>query len=134
MTRRQYEALHRAHVRLTFDSTATVAVVVHRSVDETLPSVWTGVVELAGPVVSLRGDTLIIEPHYILKTQTSSSGDVQVVRFSDMRVLPALVFIPAGSGFRLELPGDKRRRGPSVASIIVFGLIALDLYIRWPRG
>lgn len=118
--------------RLRFDS-ATTVVVMHRSVDEAVSSVWTGVVELGGTVESLRNDTLIIQPFYILRTRTTSSGDIQIVRINNARVLPDLVFIPAGPGFRVDSPSDTRRKGPSLASIVVLGLIALDLYIRWPR-
>ena len=133
MTRRQLEARKESHQRLTFDSATTVLVLMNRSVDEAASIVWTGVLELGGPVETVRGDTLIIEPHYILRRITTLSGEVRVVRFSDMRVLPALVFIPAGSAFHL-VPPKAKRRGPSIASMVVFGLVALDLYIRWPRG
>ena len=133
MTRRQLEAQRQSYRRLRFNSATDVVVVMHRSVDEAESSVWTGVVELGGPVESLRGDTLIIEPYYVLKTQTTSSGDIRIVRLNNKRVLPDLVFIPAGPGFRVDSPSDTRRKGPSLASIVVFGLIALDLYIRWPR-
>src|SRR5690349_21707261 len=75
---------------LRFDSATAVIVVMHRSVDEGVSSVWTGVVELGGSVESLRGDTLIIEPYYILQTQTTSSGDIHIVRFNNKRVLPDL--------------------------------------------
>ena len=120
--------------RLRFDSATTVAVVMHRSVDEAVSTTWAGVVELGGTVESLRSDTLIIQPFYILKTRTTSSGDIQIVRINNMRALPDLVFIPAGPGFRVDSPSDTRPKGPSLTSIVVLGLIALDLYIKRPRG
>lgn len=132
MTRRQLEAKKESYRRLRFNSATTVVVVMHRSVDEAVPSVWTGVVELGGPVESLRGDTLIIQPYYILKTQPTSSGDTQIVRINNARVLPDLVFIPAGPGFRVDSPSDTRRRGPSVGPILfIAGMLLYMRFYRW---
>jgi len=133
MTRRPLET-RRSYQRLKFDSATTVVVMMNRSADDPVSSVWTGVLELGGLVETVRGDTLIIEPNYILRVVAASSGDTRVVRFSDMRVLPDLVFIPAEPGFRLVSPIEHRRKGPSISSIVIFGLIALDMYVRWPRG
>ena len=133
MMRRQLETQKESYRRVRFNSATTVIVVMHRSVDEGLSTVWTGVVELGGPVESLRGDTLILEPFYILKTQATPSGDVRIVRINNKRVLPDLVFIPAGPGFRVDSPSDTQPEGLSLTPIVFFALLALDLYTRRPR-
>lgn len=105
-----------------------------RSGDRAESSVWTGVVELGGTVESLRGDTLTIQPYYVLAARMTPSGDVKIIRFSDIRVLPDVVFIPAAPGFRVDSPNETRPKGPGLATLVILGLIALDLYSRWPRG
>ena len=97
----------------------------HRTAGDNGPTLFTDVVEMGGFIESVRGDTLIMQPHYMLMRTTRPSGEVQVVRYSSMRVLPDLAFIPAGPGFRLDSPSDTRRRGPSVTSILAFSTIAL---------
>src|SRR5437868_9887812 len=91
--RRQLEAQKRSYYRLRFDSVTTVAAVMHRTAEDNAPRLLAGVVELGGPVESLRGDTLIIEPHYMLMVKRSPSGDAHIGRFSSKLVLPDLVFI-----------------------------------------
>jgi hypothetical protein len=125
LLRRQLEAQKQAYYRLKFDSATTVVAVMHRTVDNNVPSRWAGVVELGGPVESLRGDTVIIEPHYILMLKASHAGDGRIVRYNNKLVLPDLVYVPAGPGVHFELPSEARRRGPSVSSIIVFASVAL---------
>ena len=129
VSRRQLEARRQAYYRLKFDSVTTVVVVAHPSVNETVSSAWTGVVELGGTVESVRGDTLVIEPHYILQWEVTSSGTLQIVRHQEKRVLPDLVLIPAGPKFRLDSPSDRRR--PKVMPILF--LVTMILYLRFNR-
>lgn len=133
-TRRQLEAQRQSYQRLRFDSATAVLAVMHRSADDDVSSVWTGVLEIGGPVETVRGDTVIMEPYYMLRTQTIWSGGMWVVRVNDKRFLPDLVLIPAGTGFHLLSPNERKRRGDSVATLVILGLIALDMYSRWPRG
>jgi hypothetical protein len=132
MTQRRLEAEFRSFQRLRFDSATTILVVMHSSVNESVTGFWSGVLEVGGLVETVRGDTLIVVPHYILKARTASSGDSRVDRVNDMRILPDLVFIPAGSGLHFVPPNDGRRSGPNWTFIIVFALVAFDLYRRWP--
>ena len=129
VSRRQFEARRQSYYRLKFDSVTSVVVVTHPSVDEAASSVWTGVVELGGTVESVRGDTLIIEPYYILQWEVTPSGALQIVRHDDKRLLPDLVLISAGPGFRMESPSDRRR--PKVMPILV--LLSMLLYLRFHR-
>ena len=131
-TRRQVEAGRRAYVRLRFDSFTTVIAVNYRTAEDSVPSLLWGVLELGGPVESLRGDTLIIEPHYILKFTTTAAGDVRIVRVNNKLMLPDLVYVPAGAGLRLVWTSDAPpRNGLSVGSVVVFG--ALAIWLSRPR-
>ena len=129
IVRRQMEAQKQSYRRLKFDSAANVVAVMHRTPDENAPTVLTGVVEIGGPVESLRGDTLIMEPHYIVMVRSSDSGEVQIVRLSNKKVLPDLVFIPIGPGFRIEDPNADKSARPSVASML--WLVTMALYLKF---
>jgi hypothetical protein len=131
---RQFELWKQSYQILKFDSATALVVVMHRSGDETASRVWTGVLELEGPVETVRGDTLIIEPHYMIRTRRTSTGNPEIVRISDARALPDLVFVPAGAGFRLASFSDRRREGSRAVFFVILGLVALELYTSWPRG
>jgi hypothetical protein len=133
-TRREFELRKQSYQTLKFDSATAVVVVMHRSEDVADWRVWTGVLELGGPVETVRGDTLIIEPHYVIKTRRTPSGGLEIVRINDARALPDLVFVPAGPGFRLVPSSHRGRRDSHAMFFVVLATVAIDLYIRWPRG
>jgi hypothetical protein len=132
-TRRQFELWKQSYQILKFDSATALVVVMHRSGGEDTSCVWTGILELGGPVETVRGDTLIIDPQYMIKTRRTASGDLQTVRISDARALPDLVFVPAALGFQLESFSERRRNGSRPVFFVVLAVVALDLYVRWPR-
>jgi hypothetical protein len=130
--RRQLEAEKRPVCRLKFDSAATVVAVMHRTTGDDVPSLLTGVVELVGPVESMRGDTLIMEPHYIAWSTPSFSGEIRIVRLTSAFVLPDLVFVPIGPGVHVDGSVGAGRSRPSVTSILVLGtLVYFFGFTRW---
>jgi hypothetical protein len=129
---RDLEAQKRLHCRLTFDSVTTVVAVVHRTTGEDVPTLLYGILELAGQVESMRGDTLIMEPHYIAKASVSPSGALLVVRVTNKTMLPDLVFVPVGPGVHVDESDDARRRRPSVGSLLAFATLVLYFaFYRW---
>ena len=120
------------HLRLTFDSVTTVVVVMHRTTGDDVPTLLYGVVELAGEVESMRGDTLIIEPNYIAKWSATPSGAIRIVRLTNKTMLPDLVFVPVGPGVHVDESDDARRWRPSVASLLGFATAVLYFaFYRW---
>jgi len=133
-TRRQFELWKQSCQILKFDSPTALIVVMNRSGGEGASRVWTGVLELGGPIETVRGDTLIIEPHYMITTRRTAAGELEIVRINDARLLPDLVLVPAGPGLRVARSRDRRRRDSPAVFFVILAVVALDLYVRRPRG
>jgi len=92
----------RALVKVRFDSNVTILAPPPRPLDDTALIRLTNVLEIGGPALVFRRDTLLLFPSYVVSADTEHPGKGRTIRRSGPQGLPEIVFIPLHTGVRIE--------------------------------
>jgi hypothetical protein len=100
-TRPELEAYKRSYLRIRLDSNTTL-VGAPRTADDTVTRVLADVVEIMGRVLSLRSESLLVAPSYVLISDPDHPAERRTMLRRGRRALPDNLIVVIGPRDRVE--------------------------------